>query len=161
MYCSCQHVGVYQRKRETYILGIRREAMVNARRKNQQIILDQTNAHPVIILATNIKEPFPVQNIPNLLVLMQMLMEKRLYFFLVNVAHFLGRDGDFVAVFVAAVAGESVDVGDLRALAVDDAEGFEVAGVDFAARVVVFTLVALVVISSVCVSFAFFFFFFG
>jgi hypothetical protein len=125
--------------------------MVNARGKNQEIILDQTNAHPVVILAANVKESFAIKNIPNLLVLMQMLVEERLDFFLVDVAHFLGRDGDFVAVFVAAVAGESIDVGDLRTQPVDDAEGFEVGGVDLAARVVVFTLVALGVFnSSVC-----------
>jgi len=127
----------------TYILIIRRKPMVNTSRENNQIILTQSNAHPLILLPTNIKVPLPIANVPNLLVLMQMLTEERLHLFLVDVAHSLRRDADFIAVLVAALGGQGIDEVDCWAVAVEDADRLEVGLSDGAAGVVGQALVTL------------------
>ena len=121
--------------------------MINPSRKNNQIILTQPNAHPLILLPTHIKVSLPIANVSNLLVLMQMLTEECFHFLLVDVAHSLRRDADFVAVLVAALGGQGVDEVDGWAVAVEDADGLEVGLGDGAAGVVGLALVALLIVS--------------
>jgi hypothetical protein len=85
--------------------------MINPRGHNHQIALLQPHPHPLIPLAPDIEIPRPVQDIPNLLVLVQMLVEECLHLVFVGVAERGGRNGDYVAVFVGARGGEGVDVG--------------------------------------------------
>jgi hypothetical protein len=113
-----------------------------------QIILLQKNPHPLIALIPHIKEPRAVPDIPNLLILMQMLVEKHLDFLFVDGAHFFGGHGDEVAVLVAAFRSERVDVGFRGDVVVEDAEGGQVGLGDCAAGVVGEALVALFFISS-------------
>lgn len=96
--------------------------MINPRRKNNQILPPQLNPHPLIPLIANIKKPFPVNNIPNLLILMQMLAEERLDLLLVHLPQRLRGDGELVPVLVPAFFREDVDVLDCRAVAIDYAE---------------------------------------
>lgn len=117
--------------------------MINPGRKNNQIILTQPNTHPFILLPTHIKVPLSIANVPNLLVLMQMLTKERLHLLLVDVAHGLRRDADFVAVLVATFSGQGVDEVDGWAVAVEDADGLEVGLGDGATGVVGLALVAL------------------
>lgn len=64
-------------------------------------------------------------------------------FLFVHGAHFGGRDGDFVPVFVAAFRGEGVYTGHGRAVLVGEAEGVEVGLGDWGPGVVGEALVAL------------------
>jgi hypothetical protein len=117
--------------------------MINPRRHNHQIMLVQLDAHPVVVLTADIKEPAAVQDVPDLLVLVQVLVEEHLDFGLVHVAHLLGRDCDLVAVLVTPLRRDGVDVGDVWVVKVQDAQLGEVFGGDVAARVVRLALVAL------------------
>lgn len=78
------------KERKTHIILIRCKPMINARRQHNQIAFPQSDAHPLVIFTTDIEEPFPVNYIPNLLVLMQMLIEEHPYFVLVHITHLLG-----------------------------------------------------------------------
>jgi hypothetical protein len=121
--------------------------MINPRRQNQQVILLQPNPNPLIPFTPNIKKPIPIQNIPNLFIFMQMLRKERFDLLFVHGAHLVGRNGDFVPIFVAAFGCQGVDGGELWETAVDYAEGLEVGFCDGAAGVVVFALVALLTVS--------------
>lgn len=110
--------------------------MIYPRGQNDQIILLQPNPDPVVILASDIEITGPVADVPNLLVLMEMLAEEHLDLVFVDGAHGGGRDGDFIAVLVVAVFGDGVDGRDRGAMVVENAERGEVAGGDFPARVV-------------------------
>lgn len=114
----------------TYIFAVRSEPMVDTSRKNlqlklvkveilhmlcaanthNQIILLQPYANPFITLTPYIEEPSPISNISDLFILMQMLIEEHLYFLLVNIAHLLRRDRDYIAILVASLCGELVDI---------------------------------------------------
>ena len=129
--------------RNTYILVIRGKTVVDTSRQDDQIILAQPNPNPFIFLTPDIKVTLSVADIANLLVFMQMLAEERLYFLLVDVAHGLWRNADFIAVLVSALRGNGIDGLDGWAVAVDDADGLEVGCVNGTARVVGFALVTL------------------
>ena len=79
--------------------------MINPRRQHNQIPLLQPNPHPLIALTPHIEEARAIQDVPDFLVLVQVLVEERLHFFFVDGAHLLGRDGDFVPVLVVALFG--------------------------------------------------------
>ena len=81
--------------------------MINPRRHNHQIPPLQPDPHPIVILGPNIEIPSSIQNIPDLLILVQMLMEKILDLFVIA-RQSGGRDFDLVAVFVGAVGGDFV-----------------------------------------------------
>jgi hypothetical protein len=70
---------------------------------HNQIILLQLYTDPLITLTSHIKEPRTIPDISDLLVLMQVLVEERLDFLLVDIAHLLWRNSDHVAVLVTSV----------------------------------------------------------
>ena len=117
--------------------------MIDPRGQNDQIIFHQPDPHPLVLLAADIKEALSVENITDLLVLVEMLVEEHLDLLLIHVAHFLGRNGDLIAILVRSVVGDGVDGGYGWAAVVKDAKGGEVGRVDGAARVMVEALVAL------------------
>jgi hypothetical protein len=117
--------------------------MIDPRRQNDQIIFHQPDPHPLVLLAADIKEALSVEDVTDLLVLMEMLVEKHLDLLLIHVAHFLGRNGDLIAILVRSVVGDGVDRGYGWAAVVKDTEGGEVGRVDGAAGVMVEALVTL------------------
>lgn len=126
-----------------HIFRIGGEPMEDATGQDDQIILLQPDPHPLILLAPHIKEPLPIQDVPDLLILMQMFVEEHVHFLLIHVAHLFGRDGDLIPVLVGASVGDGVDVGDGRAAVVDDAQLLKVVGGQVLAGVVVEALVTL------------------
>jgi hypothetical protein len=128
---------------KTYVLIISSKPMINPRRHNHQIALLQPQPNPRIVPTPHIKIPTPAQNIPYLLVLVQVLVEEGFYLFFVA-GQEVGGDFDLVAVLVVALGGDFVDrlevVGEV---VVGYAEGGEVGWVDGAAGVVGEALVAL------------------
>jgi hypothetical protein len=137
----------------THISLIRRKAMIYPRRQHQQIILFQSNPYPLVPLAAHVEIPVPVQDVPDLLVLVQVLFEEHLDLVFVDGAHLVGRDGDFVAVLVGALRRNGVDGRDTGAVPVEDAERREVGFRDRAAGVVGRALVAGQVVVVVCFHF--------
>jgi hypothetical protein len=97
-------------KRKTYVLLISRKAVIDTGGEDNQIILGQLDAHPLILLAADIKVPLSITDVSNLLVLMKMLSEEHLHFGFVGLAHSGGRNDDLIAVLVAAVCCEGIDV---------------------------------------------------
>lgn len=84
--------------------------MVNARRKNNQIALLKPDPHPIITLTPDVEEPCTIKNVPDLFILMQVLVEEAFDLLLVDVAHLLRRDGDFIPVLVVALLSERVHI---------------------------------------------------
>jgi hypothetical protein len=117
--------------------------MINARRHNHQVMLLQLNPHPIITLTSHIKKAPTIKNIPDLLILVQVLVEEILHFFFVHVAHGLWGNGNFIAVLVIAFRGNGVHVIQIWEVESLDAELSEVIRIDCAARVVGLALVAL------------------
>lgn len=110
----------------TYILIIRREPVVDACGEDDQVILHQPNAHPLVLLPTDIKVSLAITDVPDLLILVEMLSEEHLHLGLVGLAHCGGRNDDLVAVLVAAFFSKRIDACDIREMVIDDAEGSEV-----------------------------------
>ena len=117
--------------------------MVNATRQDYEISLLEPNPHPVISLTSDIKVASAIQNVPDLLVLMKMLVKEALHLLLVDVAHFVGRHRDFIPVLVVAGCGDCVNTGNVGNIVINDAEFGEVVWVNRATRVVWLALVAL------------------
>lgn len=134
-------LNLWQR-RETHILVIRSETMVDARRHDGQITLFQPQTDPIVTLAPDVKVTRAIQDVPDLFVFVQVLVEEDFDFFFV-VWQGGGRDCDFVAVLVVAGRGEVVDRVQGGEIVADDAEFGEVGGGDGAAAVVGEALVAL------------------
>ena len=82
--------------------------MIDPRRQDNHIVLPQSNPDPLIALTPNIEKPLTVQDIPDLLVLVQVFVEEHLDLLLVDRAHLLRTHGDLVAVLVRPVAGDAV-----------------------------------------------------
>lgn len=135
--------------KSTHILIISRKPVVNPRRHNHQIALLQPQPHPRIVLTPHIKVSAASQNVPNLLVLVQVLVEESFDLLLVT-----GEEGrrnlNLVAVLVAALGGDLVHaVQVVREEVVGYADGGEVGGVDRAAGVVGEALIAFEVVKPV------------
>ena len=81
----------------THVLLINREAMIDARRQSQHIPLLDLNPHPSIVRIAHIEIPAPLENPPDLLIVMYVLLIEFLDLDLVGVAHAGGRNGDGVA----------------------------------------------------------------
>lgn len=117
--------------------------MVDAGRENDEVVLGELDAHPVVILAAHIKVSLPVADVTNLLVLMQVLVEEGLDLFLVDGAHLLRRHKDFVAVLVTSLLCQLVDARNVGNVVVEHAELGQLVIRNGLARVVRQTLVAL------------------
>lgn len=117
--------------------------MINARRKHNQIAPFQPNPDPVVALTPNIEEPRAIKNIPDLLILVQVLVEETLHFLFIDVAHFLWRHSDFIPVLVVALLSERIHVVVGADVTVYDAQVGQVGWVDIAPGVVREALVAL------------------
>lgn len=118
--------------------------MVNASGHNHQVALLQPNPHPIIALAPDIEVSSTFQNIPDLLILVQMFVEEVLDLLFI-IRERGGGDLDLVAVLVRAGAGDGVHgVKIFRVVVVQDAELGEIVWVDGAAGVMGEALVALV-----------------
>jgi hypothetical protein len=111
--------------------------------KDDHVVLLELDPHPVVILAPNVEIALAPPNVPNLLILVQVLVEKHLNLILIHFAHLLWRDNDLITVLVAALFGDLVDTFQLRETVVEDANLSESFDIDGAARVVGQTLVAL------------------
>lgn len=95
--------------------------MVDARWQDDEILLLEANAHPVVAGVADVKESLAIENVPNFLVLVQVLGEERLHLLLVNGAHLLRGHRDLVPVLVTALLCDRIDVAHRRASAVEDA----------------------------------------
>lgn len=71
------------------------------------------NPHPIIILAAHIEEPSAIQNVPNLLVFVQMFVEKYLNLLLVDIAHLLRRNCNLVTILIVALLRYGIDIFDV------------------------------------------------
>jgi len=67
----------------THVLVVRGETVVDARRHNHKIALLKPQAHPVVVLAPDIKVSSTTQNVADFLVLVQVLVEEGLHLLLV------------------------------------------------------------------------------
>lgn len=103
---------------DTYVLLIGREPVVNTSRKNNHIILVQTDTDPLILLAAHIEISFAVEDIADLLVLVQVLSEEHLHLFLVDIAHSLRGDAHLIAILVPALRGKLIHRLDSRAVVI-------------------------------------------
>ena len=117
--------------------------MKDPRGDNNQIMLLHTDTQPLILQTPHIEKPFAFEDIPYLLILMQMFVEEHFDFFLIHLPHLFGAHGDLVAVLVGAVRGDFVDGVDRGAVVVQHPEMGELRGGDGAAGVVGFALIAL------------------
>jgi hypothetical protein len=61
--------------------------VVDTSRQDDHIIFNEQDANPLVLLSTDIKISLAVENVPNLLILMQMLREERLDLLLVDITH--------------------------------------------------------------------------
>lgn len=105
----------------SYIRCISGETVVNASRHDHKIVLVKLDAHPIVILAPDIKVSAAINDIADLLVLVQVLVEERLDFVLV-VGQGGGRNGDLVAILVVALFCHGVDVAEGFVVEVHDAQ---------------------------------------
>lgn len=126
-----------------YVLAVGCEAVVDARRQDDEIILLDTDTHPLVLDAADIEEAVSVQDVADLLVLVQVLLEKGLHFLLIDGAHLLRGDDDLIAVLVAAFLRKGIDLSNVGATTVEDTKRGQVGFVHGAARVMRFALVAL------------------
>lgn len=121
--------------------------MVDTSGEDNQIILLQEDTDPFIIDPADIEETLAIENVADLLVLVQVLCEEHLHFVLIHSTHGLNRDGHRVAILVAALRGELIHLLDRWAISVDHAEIGQGLLRDLAARIMGFTLVALLIVS--------------
>lgn len=119
--------------------------MINPRWHNHQIALLQPQPNPRIVLAPHIEVASASQNIPDLLVFMQVLVEEGLNLLFIA-GEKLGGDFDLVAVLVVALRSDLIDgIQVVRQVVVGYTEGGEICWVDRAAGVVREALVTLLV----------------
>jgi hypothetical protein len=132
------------------ILRISGESMIDARRQNDEITLLHGDANPLILGPTDIKKASSIQDIPNLLVLMQVLVKEHLHLPLVHGAHRLRRYDALIAVLVAPFLRELVDRSDLGIMPVKDTDGGKVGFIDGTAGIVQLSLVTGLVVVPIC-----------
>jgi hypothetical protein len=127
----------------TDILPVCGKAMINSSRQNDQVILLQSDADPVISCASHVEESFPIQYVSNLFVFVKMLVEEHLHLHFIDVSHLLRRDCNFISVLVTSFSGNRVYIIYRRASIVDDTEVTQVTTIDGFPRVMVVALVTL------------------
>lgn len=106
---------------ETYILRICGEAVVDAGRQNDHIILDKADTNPLVLLSANIEVSLAIEDVPNLFVLVQVLSEERLDLLLVDISHGGWRNTHLVAIPVSAVCRNGIHSLDSRAMHIEHA----------------------------------------
>jgi len=117
--------------------------VIDARRHDHEITLLKPQAHPIIILAPDIKVSSTSQNVADLFVLVQVLVEESLHLLLVA-GEQLGRNLNLVAVLVVALGSDLVDaVQVIRKVVVCYAESGKVFWVHWTPRIVREALVTL------------------
>jgi hypothetical protein len=117
--------------------------MINSSRQNNQVILLQPYAYPVVRFASHIKEPFPIKNVSDLLIFMEVLVEKHFHFVVIDITHFVGRDYNLISILVAALFGNCVDIVYGRAAVVDHTEIAQIVTIQRFPRIVILALVTL------------------
>src|SRR5690349_18311219 len=105
-------------------------------RKQRETHLLQLDAHPLVALVTHVKVALAAADVADLLVLVQVLVEEGFDLLLVDVAHLLRADGDFVAVAVSPLGGQGVDARQLRHAEVQHAQLAQLVNAEAPARVV-------------------------
>jgi len=113
-----------------------------------QVILLQLYPNPLVALTSNIEESSTIPNISNLLILMQVFIEEHLDLFFIDIAHFLRGNRDYIAILVASLQCELIDISDIRKSVVEDSKLRKIFLRNFPTGIVEFTLVdALVRVS--------------
>lgn len=130
---------------KTYVSLVGGEAMIDARREHDQIILLQFDPQPLVGLAAHVEEASTIEDVSDLLVLVQVLAEEDPQLGLVRVlaAHGRRRDGDLIAVQIAALRRERVHLRKRRTVVVADTQRFQLRRGDAPGRLVREALVAL------------------
>lgn len=95
---------------DTYVLIIRSEPVIDSRGQNNQIILLQLDANPLVPLVPHIKVSFSIADISDFFVLMQVFIEEHLDFVFVNVTHLLRAHDNDIAVLVASFRRQLVNI---------------------------------------------------
>lgn len=104
--------------------------MIDSCRQDDQIVLLQPDSDPVVSFTPHIEETLSIQDVPDFLVLVQVLVKEHLDLILVHSAHLLGRDGDLISVLVAAVLGDLIDGRHRGTVMVEDSELSQISGID-------------------------------
>lgn len=117
--------------------------MIDTRRQDDEVSLVQMDPDPAVGAVADVKVAVAVANVPNLLILVQVLREEGFDLVFVGVAHLLGRHGDLVAVAVAPRRRQRVHRRHVGQMEVEHADAGEAVGVYRLARVVRLALVAL------------------
>lgn len=117
--------------------------MVDASGQDDEIIFVQEDTNPRVLFASDVKVSLTTADISNLLVFVQVLVEERLDFLLVHIAHLLGGHEDFVAVLVSSIRCKLIDVLEIREMVVMYSEAAKVFDADLFAGVMLEALVAL------------------
>lgn len=84
MHGLAERPGAMEGRCPAYVLTVRGEPMVDARRQDNEIPFLQPNAHPLVVYAPYVEKALPVEDVSNLLVLVQVLVEKHLDLVLVH-----------------------------------------------------------------------------
>ena len=95
--------------------------MIDPTWQDDQITLLKPDPDPVVPFTPDIKVTRSVQDVPDLLILVQMLMEERFDLFLVNVTHLLRAYGNLIPILVVPGCGNLVNTRHLGNTVVDDA----------------------------------------
>jgi hypothetical protein len=82
----------------------------------------KTDPNPVISFAADVEIAISLENISDLFILVQMLIEKHLDFFLIDITHLLWRDGNHISILVVALRCQIVNSLDLWEVKVEDAK---------------------------------------
>lgn len=111
--------------------------------ENNQVILFQPDAYPIVPFVSHVKESIAIEDISNLLIFMKMLVEEHFHLVLVDITHLLWRDCNFISVLVAALFGNCVDLVYRRTAIIQYTEIAQIVGIDEFPRVVIIALVTL------------------
>lgn len=119
------------------------ESVKDARGKDDEVVLFQLDAHPLVALVAHVKVALAAADVANLLVLVQVLVEEHLDLVLVHVAHLLRRHDNLVAVLVAAVGSQDINLAGRGQVVVQHAQAGQRICRHLTAGIVRQTLVAL------------------
>ena len=123
--------------RHTSIVAIGGKSVIDASRQDDKIILLHPNAHPIIFLASHVKEAITVKDVSYLFILMQVFIEEHFHLLLINITHLLRRNGYFITVLVATFHRKCIDLTKGRTVIVRDSEPRKIVRVGGTAGVMV------------------------